>query len=45
MRGLLTNQTRPFRFGDVRAAANDNRPGRGGQRAVAVGRVGDAGPY
>ena len=45
MRGLLTNQTRSFRFGDVRAPANDNRPGRGGQRAAATGRVGNAGPY
>ena len=44
MRGLLTNQTRSFRFGDVRVPTNDNRPGRG-QRAAATGRVGNAGPY
>lgn len=44
MRGLLTTGTRNFRFGDVRAPANSNRPG-AGQRAAATGRTGNGGPY
>lgn len=44
MRGLLTGRTRNFRFGDIRAPANSNRPG-GGQRAAATGRTGNASPY